>query len=133
MPELESWLQKHELSSIAELLRSHDITFDVLPDLTDQDLREIGLSLGLRRKLECNPGRIGRPQSARHPRRPQIVLQHRTADSLRWCSWIWWVLLPCHEGSRESARLGQLFLTAKEMGIRSTALRNTTHWQGALK
>jgi class 3 adenylate cyclase/tetratricopeptide (TPR) repeat protein len=52
MPELESWLQKHELSSIAELLRSHDITFDVLPDLTEQDLREIGLSLGLRRKLE---------------------------------------------------------------------------------
>ena len=52
MPELESWLQKHELSSIAELLRSHDVTFDVLPDLTDQDFREIGLSLGLRRKLE---------------------------------------------------------------------------------
>src|SRR5437868_3767692 len=52
MPKLEGWLQKHELSSIAELLRSHDVTFDVLPELTDQDLREIGLSLGLRRKFE---------------------------------------------------------------------------------
>ena len=52
MDELERWLEKHELLSIAELLRSHDITVDLLPELTDQDLREIGLSLGLRRKLE---------------------------------------------------------------------------------
>jgi hypothetical protein len=52
MSELESWLERHELSSIAELLNSHDVTLDVLPDLTEQDLRELGLSLGLRRKLE---------------------------------------------------------------------------------
>jgi class 3 adenylate cyclase/tetratricopeptide (TPR) repeat protein len=52
MNQLESWLQKHELASIAELLKSHDVTIDILPDLTEQDLRELGLSLGLRRKLE---------------------------------------------------------------------------------
>ena len=52
MSQLESWLQRHELSSIAELLKAHDITFDVLPELTEQDLRELGLSLGLRRKFE---------------------------------------------------------------------------------
>ena len=33
-------------------LKSHDVTLDVLPDLTEQDLRELGLSLGIRRKLE---------------------------------------------------------------------------------
>ena len=52
MSQLESWLQSHELSSIAELLKSNDVTFDILPDLTEQDLRDLGLSLGLRRKLE---------------------------------------------------------------------------------
>ena len=52
MSQLEKWLQRHELASIAELLRSHDVTLDVLPDLTEQDLRELGLSLGIRRKLE---------------------------------------------------------------------------------
>ena len=52
MSQLERWLQRHELSSITELLNSHDVTLDVLPDLTEQDLRELGLSLGLRRKLE---------------------------------------------------------------------------------
>lgn len=52
MSQLDLWLGKHELLSIAELLRSHDITFDLLPHLTEQDLRDLGLSLGLRRKLE---------------------------------------------------------------------------------
>ena len=52
MSQLERWLQRHELASIAELLKSHDVTLDVLADLTEQDLRELGLSLGLRRKLE---------------------------------------------------------------------------------
>ena len=52
MSHLEKWLQRHELVSIAELLKSHDVTLDVLPDLTEQDLRELGLSLGIRRKLE---------------------------------------------------------------------------------
>ena len=52
MGQLEKWLQRHELASIAELLKSHDVTLDVLPDLTEQDLRELGLSLGVRRKFE---------------------------------------------------------------------------------
>lgn len=73
MSQLERWLQRHELSSIAELLNSHDVTLDVLPDLTEQDLRELGLSLGLRRKLErairTDPptipaGRTSQPQQA---------------------------------------------------------------------
>ena len=69
MSPLERWLQRHELSSIAELLNSHDVTLDVLPDLTEQDLRELGLSLGLRRKLERAirtdpPTRTPQPQHA---------------------------------------------------------------------
>jgi SAM domain (Sterile alpha motif) len=44
MSQLEKWLQRHELVSIAELLKSHDVTLDVPPDLTEQDLRELGLS-----------------------------------------------------------------------------------------
>src|SRR5215468_11399470 len=69
MSPLERWLQRHELSSIAELLNTHDVTLDVLPDLTEQDFRELGLSLGLRRKLERAirtdpPTRTPQPQQA---------------------------------------------------------------------
>ena len=36
MSQLESWLQKHELSSIAELLKSHDVTSPELPENSEQ-------------------------------------------------------------------------------------------------
>jgi len=48
MSQLDRWLQRHELSSIAELLNSNDVTLDILPDLTEQDLRELGLSLWIK-------------------------------------------------------------------------------------
>jgi class 3 adenylate cyclase/tetratricopeptide (TPR) repeat protein len=52
MNRLEKWLRRHKLAALTELLRSHDVTLDILLDLTQQDLRELGLSLGVRRKLE---------------------------------------------------------------------------------
>ena len=52
MPDdLRLWLQRIGLEQCAEILAANDIDFDVLPDLSDEDLKELGLSLGHRRKL----------------------------------------------------------------------------------
>src|SRR5262245_2467942 len=49
--DLRSWLQQIGLAQYAETLAANDIDFEVLPDLSDQDLKELGLSLGHRRRL----------------------------------------------------------------------------------
>jgi class 3 adenylate cyclase len=45
------WLEKLGLGQYAPRFAENDISFSVLPDLTDQDLKEIGVSLGHRRQL----------------------------------------------------------------------------------
>src|SRR5215470_12900101 len=50
--ELRRWLEKIGLAQHAETLAANDIDLDVLPELSDQDLKELGLSLGHRRRLQ---------------------------------------------------------------------------------
>jgi hypothetical protein len=45
------WLEKLGLGQHAERFAENDISFSVLPDLTDQDLKDIGVSLGHRRSV----------------------------------------------------------------------------------
>jgi SAM domain (Sterile alpha motif) len=45
------WLEKLGLGQYAQRFAENDISFSVLPDLTDQDLKDIGVSLGHRRQL----------------------------------------------------------------------------------
>jgi class 3 adenylate cyclase/predicted ATPase len=52
MQEIADWLQRLGLGQYAERFAENDITFVILPDLTDQDLEKIGVvSLGHRRQL----------------------------------------------------------------------------------
>jgi class 3 adenylate cyclase len=52
MHEIADWLQKLGLGQYAQRFAENDISFAVLPDLTDQDLKELGVaSLGHRRQL----------------------------------------------------------------------------------
>jgi class 3 adenylate cyclase/ABC-type lipoprotein export system ATPase subunit len=51
MSELDIWLQSLGLEKYGEVLASHDIDLTVVPDLTEQDLEKLGLSLGHRRKF----------------------------------------------------------------------------------
>ena len=51
MQQVADWLQKLGLEQYARQFAENDISFSVLPDLTDQDLKEIGVSLGHRRQL----------------------------------------------------------------------------------
>ena len=49
--EIAHWLQQVGLGQYAERFAENDIDFRVLPDLTEQDLKELGVSLGHRRLL----------------------------------------------------------------------------------
>jgi len=51
MDDIAAWLEEIGLGQHTELFRANDITASVLPELTDEDLRELGLSLGHRRLL----------------------------------------------------------------------------------
>jgi class 3 adenylate cyclase/tetratricopeptide (TPR) repeat protein len=48
---LRMWLEAHELASLNALLAANDVDLEVLPELTEADLKELGLSLGQRRRL----------------------------------------------------------------------------------
>src|SRR6266403_3316210 len=49
--DLHPWLSKLGLEQHAEIFAANDIDLDVLPELSDEDLKELGLSLGHRRRL----------------------------------------------------------------------------------
>jgi hypothetical protein len=52
MQQIADWLQKLSLGQYAQAFAENDISFVILPDLTDQDLEKIGVaSLGHRRLL----------------------------------------------------------------------------------
>jgi class 3 adenylate cyclase len=52
MEQIANWLQKLGLGQYAQRFAENDITFDILPDLSDQDFEKIGVaSLGHRRQL----------------------------------------------------------------------------------
>ena len=51
MQAIADWLKNLGMSEYAQRFAENDIDLSVLPDLTDQDLRELGLSMGHRRRL----------------------------------------------------------------------------------
>ena len=46
-----SWLESLGLARYAKLFKTHQIDLDVLPDLTNADLKELGIALGDRRRI----------------------------------------------------------------------------------
>jgi class 3 adenylate cyclase/tetratricopeptide (TPR) repeat protein len=51
MSELRDWLRENNLEQYADAFEANDIDLDVLGDLDDHDLEQLGLSLGNRRRL----------------------------------------------------------------------------------
>jgi class 3 adenylate cyclase len=51
MQQIVDWLKKLGMSEYAELFAENRIDFSVLRDLTDQDLKDLGVALGDRRKM----------------------------------------------------------------------------------
>ena len=54
-----AWLERLELGQYAQVMADNDVDLDILRQLSDDDLKELGLSLGHRRKLLAwaTPGR----------------------------------------------------------------------------
>ncbi len=51
LEQIADWLEKLGLGQYAKLFAEHDIDVSVLPHLTDTDLKDLGISLGHRRKI----------------------------------------------------------------------------------
>jgi hypothetical protein len=51
MQQVTDWLAKLGLGQYAQRFAENNISFSILPDLTDQHLKEIGVSLGHRLRL----------------------------------------------------------------------------------
>src|SRR6185503_13951382 len=64
MQQIADWLEKLGLGQYAKSFAENDISFSVLPDLTDQDLKDIGVSLGHRRQLLREIAKLDRTAAA---------------------------------------------------------------------
>ena len=84
MQQIADWLQKLGLGQYAQRFAENDINFAILPDLTDQDLKELGVaSLGHRRQLlraitELKGGEKGTPTLSTEDIAP--IAPHDTAE-----------------------------------------------------
>jgi class 3 adenylate cyclase len=72
MQQVADWLEKLGLGQYAQRFAENDISFSVLSDLTDQDLKDIGVSLGHRRRLLREIANLGKTAAA-SPSAPSLV------------------------------------------------------------
>ena len=70
MAKLDEWLEEIGLSRYAKLFAEHHIDLDVLPDLTETDLAQLGMSLGDRKRLQRAIAALAGPSRSRPPANP---------------------------------------------------------------
>ena len=100
MPKLSDWLRNLGLSEYTQRFVDNGIDFSVLPDLTEQDLKDLGVLLGHRRKLLRAIVELdGTPSVASTPAYSAIVPASictdeaaANADTSLSCFVIWWAL-----------------------------------------
>ena len=49
--DLAEWLDRHGLGQYVQVFLENNIEFSILPDLTEDDLEKLGVTLGHRKKL----------------------------------------------------------------------------------
>jgi hypothetical protein len=77
MSAIVAWLDRLGLSKYTSVFVDNDVDLEVLPRLSEDDLRELGLPLGARKRIlqavgeirEQGPSRPHRPQAGRTPPR----------------------------------------------------------------
>jgi class 3 adenylate cyclase len=83
MQPIADWLRKLGLGQYAQRFAENDINFSILPDLTDQDLKDLGVaSLGHRRQLlraiaQLSGGESRAKETAELPTPPIETAEHR--------------------------------------------------------
>src|SRR5262249_62085559 len=85
MQQISDWLNQHGMSEYAEQFVENRIDFSVLPDLTEQHLKDLGIALGDRLKLLRAIRDIGstHPTSAMpsssEPKEAEVAQHHQLA------------------------------------------------------
>ena len=83
MQELADWLEKLGMSEYAERFAKNRIDFSVLPDLSDQDLKDLGIVLGDRRKILRAIGELGgTPAKAKQSTTPPVIAGSEASSPL---------------------------------------------------
>ena len=77
MQELAGWLEKLGMSEYVQRFAENDIDIAVLRHLTDQDLKELGVSLGHRRKMQAAIAEL----AGAAPATPQVVAEPKSQDT----------------------------------------------------
>ena len=67
MSDIRQWLEELGLGKYADAFEENDIGVDVLDDVTDQDLREIGSHLGIASVYSRHSGRRRKQPKFRQP------------------------------------------------------------------
>jgi class 3 adenylate cyclase len=79
MQEIADWLEKLGMSEYAQRFAENDIDASVLPHLTDQSLKELGVSLGHRLKILAAVKELGGPTPA--PPQPITPTETKPQDT----------------------------------------------------
>jgi class 3 adenylate cyclase len=79
MQQIADWLEKLGMSEYAQRFAENDIDASVLPHLTDQSLKELGVSLGHRLKLLAAVKELGGPTPA--PSQPAIPTETKAQET----------------------------------------------------
>ncbi|MEM1277515.1 MAG: adenylate/guanylate cyclase domain-containing protein, partial [Pseudomonadota bacterium] len=82
MPDLDRWLETNGLTEIGAKLAAEDIGFDLLTELTNDDMREMGLSIGQRKRLQKAIKSIGSRQSLVQDSAPVALAEKRQVTIL---------------------------------------------------
>jgi class 3 adenylate cyclase len=82
MQQIAEWLEKLGLEQYTKLFTENEIDVSVLPHLTDQDLKDIGVPLGHRRKIfaAINQGSASVQPSAEAERPKVPIIQEKTPE-----------------------------------------------------
>jgi class 3 adenylate cyclase len=83
MSDLRDWLRRNNFEQYADAFESNDIDLDILAELTDRDLEQLGLSLSNRRRLmkafaargnDATPSTPSSPESSGDAERRQVTV-----------------------------------------------------------
>ncbi len=67
MPQIAAWLARLKLSKYAKVFAAHEVDFEALQQLSDDDLKSLGIPLGPRRKIMAALQRSNENEARAHP------------------------------------------------------------------
>ncbi len=80
MTDIRKWLEQHGLERYADSFENNDIELDILPSLGEEDLRELGVSVGHRKRIfalasqPATPAAVNATQFAPQGQRRQLTI-----------------------------------------------------------